>query len=110
MLKNGKLYNLTLDEAWRLCLEMWKEIKGRSDIPQAKAKWLNNNSFFDVRANCFFCEFNERMDRCRRCPAVLVDSDFKCERIEYDYLSNPEKFYMKLVELNELRKKKECPK
>ena len=114
---------LTIDETWELCLKMWKwiadevtamgkQFNPNSTVESLKSKWLEENGYNRTRINhrCFLCEYDDQytddLDHiyaCRACPARLVDSDFSCGNIEYEYDVQPLKFYAKLVELNKIR-------
>lgn len=116
-----KTKKLSLNETWKLCLQMWKWIagqrkKGNKDCVGAlKFQWLKEHDFdyWGINCRCFFCEYANQPGRrgCKNCPAVLVSPRFGCENTTYDYWDNPIAFYNKLVSLNKKRqKKKEKPK
>ena len=101
---------LTLDETWTLQMALsgwvakqWK--KGRQVfVPTLKKEWLKKHGYRDIRADCFFCDCVGGI--CPDCPARKVDSNFSCSDPCYHYLYHPIKFYAKLVDLNEMRKRK----
>lgn len=108
---------LTLDRAWKLCLEQWKWIieqldKGsKEDIEVLKVRWLKLKGLATSPcAECFFCEYakqnNGRLSwaaRCVDCPAVLVSPVFSCQKKSYHYKYHPRAFYKKLLTLNKKR-------
>ena len=112
-------YNL--DETWKLCLDgMWAWIKEQIDIDAdskhevgvLKMKWLADNGFDfeEIADNCLFCEYTldeEGDTECKKCPGRLVDPDFDCENIDYNYYSKPLAFHKKLLELDKARQKKQ---
>ena len=109
----AKKKQLTLDEAWDLCLEQWDWIKAQieagSNIPieELKGQWCKGNGYEDVRSVCFFCEYDKqcRGERpcCDFCPGVLVDSKFFCGKGKYHYEYQPLEFHAELVRLNNIR-------
>jgi len=99
---------LSLNDIWRLCLKMWKEIKDEYSI-EAKKKWLRRHGFNPekVQAGCFFCEWSNQHDcgnDCIDCPGKLVDKKFDCSDGSYSYCYEPKKFYRKIAALDEKRK------
>ena len=107
----AKKKQLTLDEAWDLCLEQWDWIKAQKkagsklSTKKLKDQWCEENGHGDVEKNCFFCEYNSLFDcsSCDNCPGRLVDSKFYCDNEEYSYINRHFKFHAKLVELNKIR-------
>lgn len=112
---------LTLNETWKLCLQMWKWIAGqaragRTDVWPMKEQWLEEHGFdFDdesINNACFFCEYHRqhpiKAEDCN-CPAIKIDKAFSCMGGAYDFKRHPIAFYNKLVSLNRKRlKKKKC--
>ncbi len=106
---------LTLDEIWILCLQMWKWIagqarKGRTKTGALKEEWFLEHDWNhrELFSNCFFCEWNRNNnnnENCSECPGKKIDENFYCEDVEYDYYDRPIKFYQNLVRLNKIRKK-----
>ncbi len=114
---------LTLDRAWFLCLQQWKDgIIKRLDEGSGSSVMILKNEWIDklieqndcdeekIESDCFFCEYNLRQEDdddkniiCRSCPGKLVDDEFHCENIEYHYYDKPRKFYVKLLKLNSKR-------
>lgn len=100
---------LTLNQTWKYCLRMWKWIteqikKGnKASIWTLKEEWLKNNGFKNkrIRDKCFFCNYCHQY--CEKCPACLIEGDFYCMDLDYDYIIEPIKFYNKLIQLNEKR-------
>jgi hypothetical protein len=94
---------------------MWKWIveehqkDSRADVDALKHKWMKDNGFRNIKADCFFCDYNEHQTKgltgCECCPGCLVNKQFLCVNETYLYYRRPAKFYAKLVELNEKRKK-----
>lgn len=123
---------LTLSETWKQCLRMWKWIdenypkKPGFDkldlIIDLKNEWLDKNGIEDeLNSDCFFCEYAERRwneeveqylniswnrEICYYCPGKLVDKEFSCTSVSYNYTEKPHKFYQKLLSLNKKRKDK----
>jgi hypothetical protein len=108
---------ISLEETWELCLEMWKwisdeatlfeEITIEYDVHHLKRAWLKSHGFKGVvYKGCFFCHFGKQRDRfpCRKCPGRLVDGAFTCMHDEYHYEDKPKEFYNKLLKLNKIRK------
>lgn len=103
---------LSLNDIWRLCLKMWKEIHKEFLIVSAKQEWLKENGFNSdiICASCFFCEWakqnenNDINDFCIMCPGKLVSKRFQCENISYKYSRKPTAFYKKLLQLDKKRK------
>lgn len=67
MLKDGKPYKLEKDEAIRLYLEMWTDMKKElGDNPNLvkratyKCDWLEKHGYDDVQASCFLCEYAQQ--------------------------------------------------
>lgn len=101
----------TLNQTWTLCLRMWRKIsrewaEGIMDIHQLKEKWLKENGFEDITADCFFCDYDNAS--CRSCPGKLIDPEFDCTFTPYDYKDNPPGFYKELLRLNRIRKDIKC--
>lgn len=106
----------TLNQTWTLCLRMWRSISKEwiegDDIYVLKDEWIENNGFLkdEIDADCFFCDYVERQgDRtCSTCPGKLVDINFHCEGLEYNFRYDPPAFYKELLRLNRIRKEKLC--
>ena len=112
---------LTLNQTWTLCLRQWKWIieqldKGSDETNEnsvvlLKLKWAKQNGYENkISAACFFCEYVSRRGldcATKECPGQLVSQQFQCENSSYAYYSKPRKFYKKLLELNEKRKKEQ---
>ena len=104
---------LSLEETWRLCLEMWKwiaeewEKDNTKRVAALKQQWLKEHGFENVSSSCFFCAYAK--SGCGLCPARLVEENFLCDDSEHDYLTKPVEFYHKIVSLHEtwLRKEQE---
>lgn len=109
---------LTLNQAWKVCLRMWKWIveqrqKGRNDdVGDLKDEWFETQqkkySRIDICAGCFFCEYdvqnNDICDECLRCPGRLVSKSFNCCHSAYDCYTEQAKFYKKLLQLDAKRR------
>lgn len=101
----------TLDRTWVNCLRMWKWIsenwKKGDNVVTMKKRWLRNNGFNagSIKNYCFFCDYhsNENED-CEICPGKLINSQFHCQNVTYNYYLKPKKFYAKLLHLNAKRK------
>ena len=116
---------LTLTDTWDKCLEMWEWIvaKWLKDPTQSvgglKVEWMDANGLTgQVRNDCFFCqfgdetlnEFNSHLDCiCEVCPARLVNRNFSCTNITYDYQDRPGKFLAKIKELRAIDLKQDKP-
>ncbi len=98
---------LSYNEAFFLCLKQWgdmiREIKKNPNelsVVTLKLSWCIKNGFKGVRSYCFFCEFTHNADEsCETCPGRLVDPEFCCGNLAYDYRSKPLLFYEKLLKL-----------
>jgi len=108
----AKKKQLTLDEAWDLCLEQWDWIKAEIEagsllsVEGLKGQWCRENGFDGVLGYCFFCEYAVQQFRgrdCDKCPGCLVDPEFSCCNDEYDYEYKPLAFHAELVRLNKIR-------
>lgn len=106
--------NLTLNQAWTLCLEQWAWIIEQLDagskesIADLKAKWIDKEGY-KVHSDCFFCQYDPCTagSMCQECPGILVSPKLKhhwCTNKSYCWCDKPRKFYAKLLELNEKRK------
>ena len=115
---------LTLNETWRLCLSMWKQIAkqkragDKKDVESLKEDWLKKYwTGKHIYCECFFCDYQEQRSTggdspyiCPDCPAVLVDPKFNClHKPSYNYKEHPTAFYNKLVSLNRKRKSHSKP-
>lgn len=116
MLK-GKI-SLDLDEAWRSCLKMWKEITERyedgMDIYSLKEDYIKKHRISeDLEELCYFCEYTVQHKRkgnlCTYCPGCLVDKEFDCVNPNYHYAAKPHAFYRKLLALNKQRLSQKKP-
>ena len=108
---------LSLEKTWTECLKMSSYIdrerkKGRYSIGDLKDKWIRKYYPQKYICNdCFFCAFTlgkstfgHRHVHCDKYPGRLIDKDFDCMSMEYHYARKPHKFYLKLKQLNRLRK------
>lgn len=111
-----KLKDLTLDQVWALCIEMWEWIvtelqrDPKQQIHRLKVQWLEDHGYVvdDINSWCFFCGYSGNWGiyyDCTNCPARLVDPKFSCFTIEYQYNIRPGAFLLKIKELNERRLK-----
>ena len=120
--------NLTLNETWKECLRMWKwiveqrqkELDALDPVFLLKRRWLNNNDYYGITNDCFFCKYAHKKDgygditipegsreiKCSKCPGRLVAKRFSCQNMAYDWYFKPEKFYQKLLQVNQQRKQK----
>ncbi len=107
-----KLKDLTQDQVWELCIEMWTWIVAqliedpKRHIDVLKQVWLREHGY-DVHpvinSSCFFCGYSTDWDGeydCSNCPARHVDRTFWCFRSEYQYNLRPGAFLAKIKELN----------
>ena len=108
----AKKKQLTLDEAWDLCLEQWDWIKAQKkagsklSTKKLKDQWCKENWYEGViGSSCFFCEYNSLFvcSFCKNCPGRLVDPEFHCNNKEYHYEHKPLAFHAELVRLNKIR-------
>lgn len=88
---------------------MWKWIVEQVDLREdihvndLKVEFLKKHHFTkELISDCFFCEYDHLRD-CAKCPACLVDPDFNCLSRVYGFSEKPQKFYRKLLELNDRR-------
>lgn len=108
---------MTLNKTWQLCLKMWKwiieEIKRdkTQSIEGLKEKWLIKNKYENIFCDCFFCNYAYQQplkdceDMCDFCPGRLVSKRFNCFDSSYNHETKPLKFYKKLIQLNNKRRK-----
>ena len=105
---------LTLNQAWRLCLKQWKWIVENLDDEhgpeELKVAYLHKfGKGVRLCLNCYFCEYDANADfgGCRNCPGKLVERRFHCNTNKsYSWRLNPRAFYAKLLELDKKRKAK----
>jgi hypothetical protein len=111
--------NLTLDQTWELCLEMWdwiveqpgikecQDLEEDSPVEELKYDWLKMKGYEpeSIENDCWFCKYtgSSHIDKCSDCPGRLVDIDFSCMNREYNYEYCPIEFHQKLIELNKRR-------
>jgi hypothetical protein len=105
---------LTLNKAWELCLEMWKDIAKTAgeakifDVEEFKLQWMEEHFIdyrpHDINHQCFFCQY-DKDGNCENCPGVLIEPCFDCMTTDYNYEYKPIKFYKKLQQLNRKRLK-----
>lgn len=109
---------LTLNQTWTLCLRQWKwtikqlDKDTEKDVETLKEEWLKQHKYENdnnVENDCFFCEYATvicpKETKCEDCPGQFVSKTFSCLRNRYHYYDKPHKFYKKLLELNEKRKR-----
>ena len=112
----------SLNDIWRLCLKMWKDIHNEVDgygilIHKSKIDWMEDNGFRFLTCNCFFCEWTKQTGgdilgtKCPKCPGNMVSKSFHCEyrkghKDELFYEEHPEKFYKKPLALDKKRRSK----
>ena len=109
-------YNL--NDTWKYCLQMWKwigkewEKDNHSSILLLKDRWCRKHGFKYIEADCFFCHYVETHagDGCKKCPGRKVDKSFQCETLEYNYATQPIKFYKMIRKLNRIRLEKRSKK
>lgn len=108
---------LTLDNIWVLCLNLWKWCVEQMDegeqygkpksISLLKTQWVfeHKYNYLPLDNDCFFCWYDTQSDigNCYNCPGVLIDPEFNCTNYKYHYRHEPKLFYKKIVELNQLR-------
>lgn len=103
---------LTLNDAWRFCLEQWDLIKEHEyeNIEKIKKLYLKKHGFKDIISSCFFCEYayqknNHTYSYCSLCPAKLIDENFSCiNTSDYGFREYPAKFHKKIIALNKKRR------
>lgn len=94
MLKDGKPYYLTFDEAVSLHRQMWNDmLTTYGDTPHLytrmdfKEEWLDKHGYSDVRQNCFLCEYVTQMQpRYRKHRCFIDDCPIKWDSLCRDYL------------------------
>jgi len=100
---------LILSQAWKLCLECWRDIVPKwlnsgKDINELKRKWVREHGHTDIELDCFFCEYSKQNGSgCGNCPGQLIDPDFSCGNFSYHYLHHPVEFLAELERLNKIR-------
>ena len=103
---------MTLNNAWRECLAMYKWVAGcwlltGDPVSSLKRRWLKAHGYKqdELSGDCFFCEYDvrHRGEGCKNCPAVLVDEDFKCVTPTHRWCTKPVEFYLKMGRLNKIR-------
>jgi len=106
---------ITLDEAWKLCLDQWtngviKKIEAgtKKDIEELKEEWCEDNGYRFVKHDCFFCEYGHQHqsagDDCAFCPGRLVDPEFQCTKPKYYWEKNPLAFHAEIERLYKIYK------
>ena len=113
----------TIDEAWELCLVMWKWISGKcegddyqedseddpdySPVEKLKTEWLKGHGYEygDIEQECFLCHASNDGGyyQCNGCPAGSFDAGFDCLNNAYNFSVHPKSFYTKLKELNKIK-------
>ena len=106
-----KLYSL--NDIWRLCREMWADIKDEHNILTAKDAWVKKQGFGRNRITsaCFFChwaakqhnQFHPNREICDFCPGRAVSPSFNCCNDNYYYRQKPKKFEAKIRALDRKR-------
>jgi hypothetical protein len=107
---------MTLNQTWKNCLRMWKWISeewdciSSADVCQLKRQWMvEYMPGVPLISNCFFCDYdaNHNTSMCDHCPGKLVSRSFDCtNRLSYNYVRQPKKFYKKLLQLDAKRRGK----
>ena len=125
-----------LERAWYDCERLWKwvsrkwlkqraEGKYHTEVTHLKTRWFLRHPL-KIRSGginkCFFCVYankewranignrplrTEGWRRCDYCPGRLVDPNFLCTNMQYNYCFLPNLFYKEIVRLNILRKRLE---
>lgn len=105
---------LTLEEAWKYCMDMWEWIsenyEGKLNAGNLKKKWLKKNRIKrEISHDCFFCEYASQHGEflksignnkyyCSNCPGTLISKTFHCENHKsYHWIHDPKQFYKKLT-------------
>lgn len=98
---------MTLNETWKQCIAMWKWIAEQKGVNTVllKIRWLGEHGFEGIECGCFFCDYADGQAGvdCEKCPAVMIDPNFSCDKPKYHYRKKRIAFYEKLVALNEKR-------
>lgn len=117
---------LSLNETWKRCFKMWKDmiavLKIASededvtiDVAAIKKIWLQLNGYKKYICNdCFFCDYVENSTNghiedpdipggCPTCPGTKIDPNFACQKARCHWAENPEGFYQELIRLNRIR-------
>jgi len=92
---------------------MWKWIAeqrrrdGSLPVNLLRLEWMEEHFLNGyILSDCFFCHYAAQFGGlCDHCPGKLVSKRFDCGITSYNYNNKPIKFYKKIVELNEKRKK-----
>ena len=111
---------LTLGQAYRDCLRMWKwiaeQVEGGciDDVYKLKRRWFKEEqkkyAIDSLDSDCFFCHYDmqkmgDRHAICTYCPGRIVDKRFNCINVSYHHTVTPVKFYKKLLKLDEKRRR-----
>lgn len=111
----GRNANTDIDETWRKCLNMWRWIsdvygvrRSNCTVHALKVEWREKHDQ-TVFAACYFCAVAE--SNCTGCPGKLVAPTFNCYNPKYSFQENPKAFYVELLRLDAIRKRKiqACP-
>lgn len=110
----NKKIRLTKHFVWKECLAMYKWVAARwlltgAPVSKLKSGWLKAHRHKEnmLRHDCFFCEYDKhREGGCENCPAVLVDRDFSCGHEAHQWNKKPVEFYLEIVRLDKIRRKK----
>lgn len=115
MKKKIKTSPFTLAQTWKHCLAMWKwvaehYIEGINTVEQLKEQWIEENGFRlkHTCSDCFFCDYSNRQKNTNcsvSCPGTMVAPRFDCFNSAYHYDDKPEKFYQKLLKMNQKRRR-----
>jgi len=122
-----RIKKLSLEDAWDFCLAQWEWIietlleHPDSDVYILKRAWLRTVTDRSIDAACFFCEYQRqrcvpidednnytKSHTCEGCPGRDVDENFNCVNSNYHHERYPFKFFLKLKELDTIRKCQEA--
>lgn len=109
-MKNVK--DFTINKIWSECRRLWEHIEEElrrcpwKSVGWIKQEWMEANGYGQtVAEDCFFCEFTRWWDRntCEYCPGKLVDPNFDCMHLDYNWYGEPVAFREEIERLNKLR-------
>ncbi len=110
---------LTLNYVWAECIKMYtyvvkkKQAGDYRTVSELKTAWVNRHGYKsnELNSDCFFCEYDEHHQpvvrcNCKFCPAAMVDENFHCVNIEYEWRTKPDLFLKEILILDAIRRVK----
>lgn len=106
--------NLTLTQAWTLCIEQWDDVKAEIEagsklsVEELKEAWATEHDSVSAIGNCFFCKFVvDKDESCNECPGRKIDKNFDCMKRKHHYKCEPLAFHAEIHRLYEIFKESE---